>query len=235
MITKENILFCLVGLFAGLLVGFMFANSVNQGQQTTAATTSAASSMPGAGNMPAGHPPTGANGGSSEEVQAAIEKARGEPDNFEAQIKAAEMFYQIQRFEGAIEFLKQAAKIKPDDYTTLVNLGNAYFDSSKFDEAEKTYAEALVKKPDDVDVRTDLGLSFAFRPQPDYERAIKEFETVLAKDPKHTLALQNLVVAHTKKGDAAGANAALARLEAADAKNSAIAKLREDISKIGAK
>ena len=145
------------------------------------------------------------------------------------------MFYQISRFEGAIEFLKQAAKIKPDDYVTIVNLGNAYFDSSKFDEAEKTYTEALAKKPEDLDVRTDLGLTYAFRPQPDYDRAIKEFETVLAKDPKHTLALQNLVVAHTKKGDAAKANAALARLEAADATNSAIAKLREDIGKIGSK
>jgi len=234
MITKENILFCLVGLFAGLIVGFMFANSVNQGQPA-ASSTSAAASMPGTGGMPAGHPPTAANSGSSEEVQAAIDKARAEPENFEAQIKAAEVFYQISRFEGAIEFLKQAAKIKPDDYVTIVNLGNAYFDSSKFDEAEKTYTEALAKKPEDLDVRTDLGLTYAFRPQPDYDRAIKEFETVLAKDPKHTLALQNLVVAHTKKGDATKANAALARLEAADATNSAIAKLREDIAKIGSK
>ena len=128
MITKENILFCIVGLLGGLIVGFMFANSVNQGQAGTPAVTSAA--MPGQGGMPGGHPPTGSGAdGSMEDIQAAIEKAKGEPQNFDAQIKAAELFYQIQRFDGAIEYLKKAAELKPDDYVTTVNLGNAYFDS----------------------------------------------------------------------------------------------------------
>lgn len=231
MINKENILFCLVGLFAGLFIGFVLANSVNRSAGVTAGIPSG---MPASGMLPSGHPPTGGDGSSIPEVTAAIEAARNQPDNYEAQIKAAELYYQIQRFDGAIEFLKRATELKPDDYTTVVNLGNAYFDAAKYEEAEKTYTAALEKKPEDVDVRTDLGLTFAFRPQPNYDRAIQEFNKVLEKAPNHILALQNLVVAFTKKGDAAKANEALARLESVDPGNVALQKLREDISGIPA-
>lgn len=234
MINKENILFCIVGLLGGLIVGFMFANSMNQKAILQAGqATQATQQMPG---LPSGHPNVGdpQTGGSIPEVQAAIDKARAEPENFEAQIKAAEMYYQIQRFDGAVEFLVQARKIKPDDYDTIVNLANAYFDSNKYDEAEKTYQLAIEKKPEDINVRTDLGLTYVFRPNPDYDKAIKEFNGALEKNPNHIQALQNLTVAYTKKGDAANANATLARLKMADSTNSAIARLQTDIEKIGA-
>ena len=232
MITKENILFCIVGLLGGLIVGFMFANSVNQGQVGTP-TTNAAAAMPGPGGVPSGHPPMNGSDGSMEDITVAIEKARAEPNNFDAQIKAAELYYQIQRFDGAVEFLKKAAEIKPDDYVTLMNLGNAYFDSSNFEEAEKTYSKALATKPDDVDVRTDLGLTFLMRPTPDVDRAMKEFNTVLAKDPNHKMALQNLALAYTKKKDANKANEVIAKLEAIDPQGPAVAKLKEEVAKIG--
>lgn len=240
--TKENILFIVIGLLAGFMIGFFFANSVNQGALVPTASTTAGSTGPGmqpGGQLPEGHPAVpgqggaGGGGGAIPEVQAAIEKAKQNPTDFDAQMKAAELFYQIQRFEGAIEFLKKATEIKPDDYGALVQLGNAYFDANKFDDAEKTYTKALAKKADDVDVRTDLGLTFVFRDDPNYDRAIQEFKKVLETSPNHTQALQNLTVAYTKKSDATNANATLARLESVDANNTAIPKLKEEIQKLG--
>jgi len=229
--SKENILFLIIGLLGGCIVGFMFANSVNQ----SAIKPIAASANSNAA-IPPGHPEIGGNtGGMQPQVQAAIDKAKAEPDNFEAQMKAAEMYYQIQKFDGAIEFLKQANKLKPDDYETIVNLGNSYFDASQHEEAEKWYSAALAKKADDVSVRTDLGLTFIFRQPPNYDRAVQEFSRSLEKDPNHSQTLQNLTVAYTKKGDAAKAKDTLARLESLDAANSAIPKLREDIQKLETK
>lgn len=235
--TKDNILFGIVGLLAGLIIGFFVTNSLNkqQGFGTASATSAPVGQT---GNLPPGHPdvPPGSNpmgqqaGPSSAEVQAAIDKAKSEPDNFDAQVKAAEFYYQIQRFDGAIEFLTQANKLRPDDYDTIVHLGNASFDADKYDDADKWYSLALSKKPDDADVRTDYGLTYMFRDPANYDRAIQEFKRSLEYEPNHPQTLQNLTVAYTKKGDAANASATLAKLSAADKSNPAISKLQSDIN-----
>jgi tetratricopeptide (TPR) repeat protein len=237
--NKENFLFGIIGLLLGLIVGFMFANSVNQSAvKPVVATGVSPSGANPSGPVPPGHPDIGSTnspGGMQPAVQAAIAEAKAKPDDFDAQMKAAEMYYQIQRFDGAIEFLKQANKLKPEDYETIVNLGNSYFDAGQYAEAEKWYTAALAKKSDDVSVRTDLGLTFLFRESPNYDRAIQEFSRSLDTDPNHRQTLQNLTVAYTKKGDAAKAKDALARLETLDATNPAISKLRDDIQKLESK
>ncbi len=85
-----------------------------------------------------------------EQVTAQIEKARTEPKNFEAQIKAAELYYQIQRYDQAIEFLLKANQLKPTDYETVVVLGLVNLDAGHYDQAEKWYRAALKMKQDDV-------------------------------------------------------------------------------------
>lgn len=230
--TKENVLFTVIGLLLGGMVGFFFANSVNQASATIA--PAAATGAPTAG-LPSGHPNvpgSGQGGGTVPEVQAAIDNARQNPNDIEAQLKAAELYYQIQRFEGALEFLKNANELQPDNYEVIVNLGNTYFDAEKYDEAEKWYLSALAKKPENLDVRTDLGLSYVFREKPNYDKAVTEFNRVLEADPNHVQALQNLTVAYTKKADAAKANETVARLEKVDPQNKALAKLKEDIGKL---
>jgi tetratricopeptide (TPR) repeat protein len=232
--SKENILFIVIGLLAGFMIGFFFANSVNQGAMVP--------SMAGPGTqaqnaaLPSGHPAVpGANGGSVPEIQAAIDRAKQNPTDFDAQLKAAELYYQIQRFDSAIEFLKKAAELQPENYDVLVNLANANFDAGRYEEAEKVYMKALAKKDDDLNVRTDLGLTFIFRDKPNHDRAIQEFKRVLEADANHVQALQNLTVAYSKKSDKENAAATLARLEQVDAANSAIPKLREELQKIESK
>jgi tetratricopeptide (TPR) repeat protein len=235
--NKENLLFGVVGLLAGLIIGFLFTNSINKDGSSPVAAAEVRNNS----NIPPGHPEIGAPGGPTATggamqpaVQAAIEKAKQSPDDFDAQVKAAESYYQIERYDEAISFLKAANKIKPDDREIIVHLGNANFDADHYEEAEKWYTIALQKQADDVNVRTDLGLTFVFRAPPNYDRAIQEFTRSLATDPNHIQTLQNLTVAYTKKGDAAKATATVAKLEGIDPKNTSIAKLRLDIQNIGA-
>jgi tetratricopeptide (TPR) repeat protein len=233
--NKENILFGIVGLLAGVIIGFVFANSVNQQGLVSTAAPSTATAANSA--LPPGHPdvPGGQNQqptAAVPEVQAAIEKARREPDNFDAQMKAAELYNQIQRFDGAVEFLTRANQLKPNDYDVIVQLGNSNFDADKYTEAEKWYTRALTMKSDDINVRTDLGLTFIFRDPPNYDRAIQEFNRSLQIDPGHIQTLQNLTVAYTKKGDVEKAKSTLAKLEQLDPSNAAVSKLRDDINKL---
>jgi tetratricopeptide (TPR) repeat protein len=111
--------------------------------------------------MPADHPPVGAQNGPNPqgmqaEVQASLEKARNEPKNFDAQIKAAELYYQIQRYDQALEYLVKANQIQPTDYRTVVLLGLVNLDAGHYDTAEKWYRAALKMKSDDVMVLSGL-------------------------------------------------------------------------------
>ena len=105
--NRENLLFAVIGVLLGFIVGFMFASSMSQ--KATQTQMTAASQ-----NLPADHPPVGAqNAGDPvaqrERVMAQIEKARTEPNNFEAQMAAAQLYYQIQRYDQAIEYLLKEA------------------------------------------------------------------------------------------------------------------------------
>ena len=227
--SKENILFSIIGLLLGCIIGFMFANSVNQrgdahmrrGAETTASLPSNAVAEQG-----------GMSGMSMEQVQATIEKARKEPDNPEAQVQAAQLYAQVRRFDPAIEFLQRANKLRPDDYQVIVMLGNTYFDAGRFEEAEKWYTEALKKNPNDVNVRTDLGLTFFFREPPDVDRAISEYRRSLERDPKHEQTLHNLTVALIRKGDAEQAQATLTRLQEVNPSFPRLPQLRDNIEKL---
>jgi len=155
--SRENLLFGIIGILLGFIVGFMFASSMSQRQQMAQNASTAQS-------MPSDHPPLGAQGSSGggnpeavrQQVTADLEKARNEPNNFEAQLKAAELYYRIQRYDQAIEFLLKANQLKPTDYNTVVTLGVVNLDAGHFETAEKWYRVALKMKSDDVMVLAGL-------------------------------------------------------------------------------
>lgn len=241
LMNKDNVLYCIIGLLLGAIIGFMFANSVNQqgAQPRPAGAGGAAAGAPGA-NLPPEHPVVPSNGvadqsGMQEQVTAQIQQARNEPDNFDAQMKAADLFYQINRFDQSIEFLLRANQLRPDDYSTIVKLGNANFENASYETAEKWYTAALLKNPDDINVRTDLGLTFYLRNPPDHERAIKEYRESLQRDPRHEQTLQNMVVALTRVGQVKEAEEMLSKLQEVNPVNEALSKLRSDLESLKSK
>jgi tetratricopeptide (TPR) repeat protein len=236
--SKENVLFATVGLLLGFIVGFFFANSVNQRAAVPRADSSAASAREADGSLPPGHPDVPSNAVKEQQslepaAADASRKAREAADDFDAQMSAAEINYRAGRYDDSIEFLLRANKLRPDNYEAVVALGNVNYDAGRYDQAEKWYTAALVKKPDDVNVRTDLGLTFFLRQPPDIERAISEFRRSLERDPQHEQTLQNMVVALSRKGDLTEAQTMLTRLESANPNNQTIPRLREELEKKG--
>jgi tetratricopeptide (TPR) repeat protein len=227
--NKDSILVGIIGLLLGLIVGFMFANGINQRGQAGAVVAAQQN-----GALPPDHPPINDAQAAPDmlAVQATIDQARSEQDDFEAQMKAADYSYRVQRYDEAAKFLVRANQLQPDNYETIVRLGNVYYDAGRYEEAEKWYTAALQKKSDDVNVRTDLGLTFMLRDPADLDRAIAEFRGSLERNPRHLQTLQNIAVAFTRKGDVGQARAFLARLEEVSPGNPAIASLRADIDKL---
>lgn len=226
--TKENILFALIGLLVGLIIGFLGANQINRNAAEQVPPVASNSSAPGQ-NLPPDHPPLGSSnassnpqGGALPEVTAAIEKARQQPGNYEAQMTAGDLYYQIQRFDDARKLYEAASKLKPAETEPLVKLGNANFDLEKYEEAGKWYEAALKKDPKQVSVRTDYGLTFYLRTPRDIDRAIREYQTSLGIDPNHEITLQNLAVAYREKGDTENARKTMERLAAVNPDNPAV-------------
>ncbi|HZM98888.1 MAG TPA: tetratricopeptide repeat protein [Pyrinomonadaceae bacterium] len=153
--SRENLLFGIIGILLGFIVGFMFASSMSQKTQQAQVASAGQS-------LPADHPPVGAQNpmGNPEEVRAqvteSLEKARNEPKNFEAQVKAAELYYQIGRYDQSIEFLLKANQIQPTDYRTVTLLGLTNLDAGHYETAEKWYRAALKMRQDDVMVLAGL-------------------------------------------------------------------------------
>jgi tetratricopeptide (TPR) repeat protein len=230
---KDNILFGVFGLIVGLVVGFVFANSVNKtGPSTNAAQTTASANTSSNPALPADHPPLGTQAGSTNpsagaipQVMESIEKAKQQPQNYEAQMTAADLYYQIQRFEDAAKYYEAAAKLKPAEAEPMIKAGNAYFDAEKYEIAETWYAKALEKEPRNLGVRTDYGLTFYLRTPRDVDRAVKEYKAALAIDPNHEITLQNLALAYAEVKDTANLRTTIDKLRSVNPKNPAIAKL----------
>src|SRR5215203_5075816 len=212
-------------LVAGFFIGFFVSNNINRGAvlqpnpaqgdapfQTSQTQVASVKEPPGA-MMP--------------DVSETLEKAKKEPENFDAQIKAGKMYTQIQRADKAVEFFNTAAALKPTEVEKIVQLGNSYFDIREYERAENYYEQALAKNPVDVDVRTDLGITFVERKNPDYDRAIKEFQASLQQNPKHEPTLYYLSISYFKKGDAANARKYLTQLEQANPNSQLVGRLKQ--------
>jgi tetratricopeptide (TPR) repeat protein len=157
--TRDNLLFAIIGILVGFIIGFLLANSILTRE---AALRAGPLSAQQGQNLPPNHPPVGGGDQSGDpqqtfaQVQEAMKQAREKPNNFDAQLTAAKLEYQIQRFDQAIEYLLVANKLKPNDFNVLGMLGVANMDGGHFDAAEKWYRAALLKKPDDIPVLDGL-------------------------------------------------------------------------------
>lgn len=235
-------MFVVLGLVVGLVVGFVGANSINK---TSPGQTAATNPMPantsssGIPNLPADHPPLGTSSGNTAgsggevdqtkaaqmpQIAAAIDKAKQKPNDYDAQMTAADLYYQIQKFDEAAVLYEAANKIKPGEAEPMVKAGNAYFDAEKYESAEKWYMKALEKNPKNINARTDLGLTFFLREPRNIDRAIKEYKTALAIDPNHEITLQNLALAYTESGDKENLARTLEKLKTVNPNNPVILK-----------
>src|SRR5690606_16691106 len=159
--NKNLFIGLLVGALAGAAIGFFGANALNK-QNTAAAPGNAPlfNSQELQQTLPGGDQ----SGGAMPDIQKKLDRAMSEPDSFEAQMEAGDMYAQIQKYETAIEFYQKGLALRPDERQANIDLANAYFDSKKFAEAGKYYARALELDPNDVNARTDLGTTFVEPP-----------------------------------------------------------------------
>ena len=182
--TRENFLFGIIGVLLGFILGFMLHGVMSQRDAERAAASTQQRPQ-----LPTDHPPIDNTGGgdqqqSMEQVQQTIANARNNPKDFDAQIMAARLEYQIQQYDEAIKFLLTANQLRPDDYEVILNLGIVNANAGHWDAAEKWYKAAAIKNPKDVTVASSLAdISLRKGDIVASEKAIKNLEKIEPSSP----------------------------------------------------
>ena len=98
--NKENLLFGIIGLLAGLIISFVATNSYNRSVLQNQSTQ-----LPP--NIQQQNIDPQSQGAAMPEVAEAIEKADKEPENFDAQLKVGEMYARIEILKMRSNILKR--------------------------------------------------------------------------------------------------------------------------------
>lgn len=116
--TRENILFGVVGLLLGYVIAFHLVVHINQTRPEAA--------------LPDGHPALAGEGGSEAQrldaaADTAARAAEESPKDFDAQLKAAMAYMDVGGFDEAADFLARANALRPDDLDVRSELAVTYF------------------------------------------------------------------------------------------------------------
>jgi tetratricopeptide (TPR) repeat protein len=176
------------GIFIGLVIGFMLANSYNRqnlGQNNVPSQVSEVSNEK-----------SQELDVSDEEIKQKLTEAEQNPNNLQFQKDLGIALFRFSNLKNSkvwlpdiIRLLNRVYEKDQKDYEVIVTLGDAYLSLGKAnknaDEVKKSrefYQKSLKLKPNDIEVITNLGLSYL--PE-EKEKAMIEFEKSLKIDSKH--------------------------------------------------
>lgn len=251
--NTQRIIFLIIGLALGFIVGFALANGINRDEhdklqaELTRLRAGAANTNTNSSGASQSSPQS-PDGNSvptltDEQLRNAIAKADASPTDASLQKISGQGLYVYAMQTGnasilpdAARILKRAQEANPKDYQLTVVTGNALFlvarnsgDTARIAEARKYYEQALQTKPDDVLVRTSLGMTYFYDKPSDPQRAIREYRKSLAVDPRHEPTLQNLVPALIATDNLAEAERRLDELERLNSANEDLPNLRAQL------
>lgn len=234
----KNILYAVAGLVLGFIVGFLVANFGGRPRTAGAGINSSSVASQTGGQLPPGHP--NVNGAddvgstpaaSSAQAQAAMDEADRNPQDFNAQIRAAAIFFQLRSLDKATLYLTRSLALKPNDTDALTGMGQTKYDLGDYAGAASYFEKALAQNPDEAaELRISLGDTYFRRSPPDYTRAMAEYRKALEIDPKNEQALATLAAAALRKGDKTSANEAINKLAEVNPSSAALPTLRAKLN-----
>jgi tetratricopeptide (TPR) repeat protein len=165
---RSNASLIIIGLLLGLIGGFKIANSQYRSEQGKALKRDIAQAT---SRMPGSQAEINA-------INAIIENARANPDDAEAQIKAASQFIQIERPQEAMQFLEQARRTRPDDQHVSAGFGVVHFMMGQYDQAMEWLKRSRDQGADDPTVTALLIGSYVRTGKnlDEADRLVKELE-----------------------------------------------------------
>lgn len=137
---KNRVGFTILGILVGLVCGFKWANYNYRAVQGAEEGKRIEEAKKNVTNEPAA-----AAGQMPGQIMEVIKKAKENPNDFDSQRKAAELYMQVRRPEGALPFLEQANKLKPEDGEVMAELAGAHFFKGNYPDSVTWARKAIAK------------------------------------------------------------------------------------------
>ena len=231
--NRNKYLIAGIGLAVGFIVSFFWTQSFNKNNAAPATATAS-------GGMPAGAGGTSGSGGQQAmmaQVQQVIEKAKSNPDDFQSQVDAAKIFYEVKRVPETVEYLKKAYAIDANKFNELGAagfLGQYYFDQKDYAQSETWFNRAIKAEPSEPDLYVLLAETYIQREPPQPDQAVAQLQQALKLDAKSGHALGHLIEAYALKKDARAAEETLNRLKETDPTNQRMSTLESLVADLKA-
>jgi tetratricopeptide (TPR) repeat protein len=149
--TRDNVLFTMVGALSGFIVGFFVA-----GGSRPAPAASPAAAPATASAAPAAAPVAPAR---LAEMRQAAQRS---PDDMDAARELANAYYDSSDWANAAEWYEKVVGKKPADADLLTDLGSCYRNLSKFPKAVELYKKAQTASPGHPQSLLNLALVYTF-------------------------------------------------------------------------
>jgi len=171
--------FCLV---LGVTLGYLFRGSASTA--TAAASASADGSV--AQSQPAQAQPT------PQQQKAMVDQAvapllaslKANPDDFDATVKVANLYYDGQQYPEAVKYYQLAAKIQPTNADLLTDLGTSLWYTGDADGAIAEFQQALKYQPGHPGTLFNLGV-VRWQGKMDPKGAVQAWEELLQRNPDY--------------------------------------------------
>ena len=198
----DAVAFGVAGILFGLVAGWIIG--AQQGRLVPAAAP-----PPAAASAPApeagGQPPAAILDESKVSAFKAI--AEREPGNAKARTELANLYFDAERYDDAIQWYSAALKLAPNDVDVSTDLGVSYYYTNQADKALEQFSHSLKINPKHSKTLLNVGIVRAFGKQ-DLEGATEAWQQAIQNAPESPEGqaakrlLDNLKSAHPGPGAA---------------------------------
>ena len=170
--------FCLV---LGVALGYLFRGSAAPATSVSASAPVEDSSTQNQPQMPQITP---------EQQKAMVDEAvapllaglKQNPDDFDAVVKVANLYYDGQQYSDAVKFYERALKIQPQNADVITDLGTSFWYAGDADKAIAEFQTALKYQPGRPSTLFNLGI-VRWQGKKDPNGAVQAWEELLRKNP----------------------------------------------------
>ncbi len=167
-----------LGIIIGFILGFFLQLFLQKDQALRLQPRSSAGASDSS-RVPEGHPPAEIMG----RLHDLQERARANPRDGEVRILLGNLYYDIGRFDAAIEWYEAALQQEPGDVNVRTDLGTAYLYTGNSMKAIALYENSLEIEPNHPQTLQNLG--FAYLSVEKFDDAIQTWRTLLDTHPKY--------------------------------------------------